>query len=567
MEGFVFWILVAVGCLLAAPIAVVVSFSNRRRVDELAEAVRSLNRQVLALQRAQETPAPQQDRPGLVPDVPAARAETIAPAPPRPTPPEAPPAPLPPSYVPPKPVDGRKRQTSIERQFGGRAFVWLGGIALALAGFFLVKYSIDTGLLTEKVRVILGVLFGVALLAGSSAIRGRRNIADGTRIAQALAGAGIADLYGSLFAATTLYHLLPAWLGFSLMAVVTAVALVLSLRHGAPIAALGLIGGYATPLMVAGEPNAPLLFSYLYLVFGGLSLLIRRQHWQWLTISYDTHRLRMGRIVARPGARRAGWRLAFAISRGRVRHRRYRRARPGKFDGTRIVAALSGAGLFARVDGERHLRLAFRHVRMDHVRPLSVGAIVLAWFDDRTYVFVPWMALIANLVMLLGWQDAEPSVLAGVITAFAALFFVSAQYLLSRSENPISWAGLSAAAGLGYFLLAYERLNDTLAKAFGSNADGVWALIAVLMAGLFTYAVTRNTVLQSETDRRHILQANLCRDGHSSPFARFCRFSCIRNGCPLPSLPKSLRSAGSARGSIFPPCATSRSCCRSSMRC
>src|SRR5271170_3759109 len=248
MEGFVFWILMAVGCLLAAPIAVVVSFSNRRRVDELTEAVRSLNRQVLALQRAQETPAPQQNGPGLAPDVPAARDETIAPAPLRPTPPEAPPAPWPPpSYVPPKPVDGRERQTSIERQFGGRAFVWLGGIALALAGFFLVKYSIDTGLLTENVRVVLGVLFGLALLAGSHAVRTREHIADGTRIAQALAGAGIAVLYGSLFAATSLYHLLPSWLGFSCMAVVTLAALILSLRHGAPIAALGLLGGYATP--------------------------------------------------------------------------------------------------------------------------------------------------------------------------------------------------------------------------------------------------------------------------------------------------------------------------------
>jgi uncharacterized membrane protein len=75
---------------------------------------------------------------------------------------------------------------TFEQQFGGRAFVWLGGAALALAGFFMVRYSIESGLLTEKVRVVLGLLFGFVLLGGSHIVRRHPRIADGTRISQAL---------------------------------------------------------------------------------------------------------------------------------------------------------------------------------------------------------------------------------------------------------------------------------------------------------------------------------------------------------------------------------------------
>ena len=45
--------------------------------------------------------------------------------------------------------------------------VWLGGLALALGAAFLVKLSVDYGLLTAVVRVLLGVLLGIGLWAGA----------------------------------------------------------------------------------------------------------------------------------------------------------------------------------------------------------------------------------------------------------------------------------------------------------------------------------------------------------------------------------------------------------------
>ena len=169
---------------------------------------------------------------------------------------------------------------TLEQQFGGKAFVWLGGVALLLPDSFMVKYSIETGLLSPAVRVTLGLIFGVSLLGAGYWVRSQQRIANGTRIAQALSGAGIADLYTCLFAATSLYNLVPSFVGFSAMAVVTAIAIVLSLRQGVMIAALGLVGGFFTPALVGStSPSAPLLFLYLYFVLTGLMVVIRKQGW------------------------------------------------------------------------------------------------------------------------------------------------------------------------------------------------------------------------------------------------------------------------------------------------
>ena len=57
---------------------------------------------------------------------------------------------------------------SFEERFGASWVVWIGGLALALGGIFLVQYSIEAGLIGPAVRVFLG-----GLLA-TGAGRGRR---------------------------------------------------------------------------------------------------------------------------------------------------------------------------------------------------------------------------------------------------------------------------------------------------------------------------------------------------------------------------------------------------------
>ncbi len=169
-----------------------------------------------------------------------------------------------------------------EGRLGGRIYGWLGGIALALAGIFLVKYSIEQGWLSPAVRVGLGIVFGLVLLGVAQWMRTQSN-----NLGQALTAASVAVLYASLFSATALYDLLPTAFAFVVLAALTFAAIGLALREGPFVALVAFAGGFLTPLFVSsGEPNLPVLFGFLYLLqLGGLTLLNKRGWWYQAAIA------------------------------------------------------------------------------------------------------------------------------------------------------------------------------------------------------------------------------------------------------------------------------------------
>lgn len=168
--------------------------------------------------------------------------------------------------------------------FGRRLPIWGGGFALAVAGIFLVRFSIEAGLLTPSVRVVMSFAFGLALLAGAeTAYRFDERLAD-PRVRQALAGAGLATLYGAFYLAGTTYGLIGAGAAFIGLAAVTTSAIALSFRFGLPSAVIGLIGGFAAPLLVDSDSaNVPLLSFYLALITGGLAWSGQAQGRRWLS--------------------------------------------------------------------------------------------------------------------------------------------------------------------------------------------------------------------------------------------------------------------------------------------
>lgn len=170
--------------------------------------------------------------------------------------------------------------------FGRLLPIWAGGIALAVAGFFLVRYSIEQGLLGPQVRVALGFLFGGVLLGGAElAYRQEQRVSD-PRVRQALAGAGLATLYASFYLAGSQYGLIGSAVAFLGLAGVTGSAILLSFRFGLPSAILGLVGGFSAPMLVASEnPNLPILALYLALVTGGLTYAGNRQGRSWLALA------------------------------------------------------------------------------------------------------------------------------------------------------------------------------------------------------------------------------------------------------------------------------------------
>jgi uncharacterized membrane protein len=149
-------------------------------------------------------------------------APVIAPEAAEPTPPPVRPEPV----ETPDPQPERPRRTiSFEDLFGRKLPIWAGGVTLAVAGVLLVKYSIDAGLLSPAVRIILGLFFGAGLIAGAEvALRNEQRVRD-PRVAQSLAGAGLATLYVATLAAHSLYALIGPMTAFAGLAAVTALAM------------------------------------------------------------------------------------------------------------------------------------------------------------------------------------------------------------------------------------------------------------------------------------------------------------------------------------------------------
>jgi uncharacterized membrane protein len=191
-------------------------------------------------------------------------------------PPPPPPPPAPPSR-------GGFELPSIDWEsfIGVKLFSWIAGIALALAGVFFLRYSIDHGWLSPAIRMSIGVLVGIALLGGSEVPAARRY---GITV-NALTGAGIAILFSTLFAAHALWQLIGATVTFALLVLVTATAVMLSIRRASIyIALLGLLGGFATPALVStGQDNPIGLFGYLMLLNAGLAWVAHKKRWPLLT--------------------------------------------------------------------------------------------------------------------------------------------------------------------------------------------------------------------------------------------------------------------------------------------
>lgn len=357
-----------------------------------------------------------------------------------------------------------------ERLVAGRLLIWLGGIALVLAAIFLIRYSIEVGLITPAARMVGAGLFGLALLgAGEWARAGR--LADDPRIAQALVGAGVAVLYATIYGSHVLYALLDSRTAFAGMAVVTLAALGLSLRHGVPTAVMGLVGGFLTPVLV-GDPQASVapLLVYLALLDIALFALAWRRGWTWLAAAatvlsfvwtFYVVSVRSPEDALLGGMFIAGLAMVAAL------------VRPGAGRQLALVQPL-GLGL---------LQLAILVARTDVGAPawglfaiLSLAAVALATLRREHWPAPP--AALAFALLLLAVKAAFGS---GELVREAAigtgLLFGGAGLVLARRAPAVMWTSLAAAAFAGPWLILRGLRPDFLTQA------GWGALAAALTLG------------------------------------------------------------------------------------
>lgn len=174
---------------------------------------------------------------------------------------------------------------SFESRLGARWAVWAGGLALALGGIFLVKYSIESGLLSPAIRLLIAALFGLLLAAAGEAIRRRvvpgiASAYSNAMIPGVLTAAGALTLFGVTYAAYGIYDYIGPTTAFIALALVAFATLGLSLLHGQALAGLGLLGSMVTPLLISTEtPNIWALFSFLTISWLATAAASRSQRW------------------------------------------------------------------------------------------------------------------------------------------------------------------------------------------------------------------------------------------------------------------------------------------------
>jgi len=249
-------------------------------VQRLTRRVESLERAVGEL-RGTPVADPHATRGMWADEAPRRAPEQPAAAEPRPAAPAVPSRPAAPPLPPPPPREPMDWGALAARVFTARTLAWAGGLATVLGIVLLFVMAASRGWVTPPMRVGIGVIVSIALLATALELDRRSWRADAILAA---AGAGIAGLYASLWASTWLYHLISGAVGSPLAALIAAVAVAVAIRiRQEPLAVFGVSGAMVAPVLVSLDVTAAgLLFAAV--MMAAVIPLYARLRWSWLVI-------------------------------------------------------------------------------------------------------------------------------------------------------------------------------------------------------------------------------------------------------------------------------------------
>jgi uncharacterized membrane protein len=193
--------------------------------------------------------------------------------------------------TPPWPPGWSLKDINWEPVIGGNWLARIGALAVIIGAGFFLALAIDNNWINETGRVLLGLVTGSALLGAGEFWRKKY-----PPYAQALSGAGVAILYLSVFAAYALYELINIYTGVGALALVSATAAGLAIRHNAVwLAVIGIIGAFFAPFVLGGfadsdgesvrgsTSNATWLLIYILAVDIGVIALSTLKNWSWFT--------------------------------------------------------------------------------------------------------------------------------------------------------------------------------------------------------------------------------------------------------------------------------------------
>lgn len=163
----------------------------------------------------------------------------------------------------------------------GQKWLLIAGVTIMVLGIaFFLKYSFDRNWITPVGRVGMAYLAGVGCLALGEFSRRKSLEMFGLN----LIGGGLAVFYAATFTGYNIYHLLSQPVAFLMMVMVTALAGTLSLIYDTKwLAVLGLIGGFATPMVIGSEESSEMaLMSYMTILNAGILSIAFVKRWNLL---------------------------------------------------------------------------------------------------------------------------------------------------------------------------------------------------------------------------------------------------------------------------------------------
>ncbi|WP_392559194.1 DUF2339 domain-containing protein [Orbus mooreae] len=146
---------------------------------------------------------------------------------------------------------------------------------------YLLKYSIDHGLLSPEIRILGSLCLGLVLLTIGWRLRKKKEL-----YALILQGGAIGVLYFTLFAAFKLYALVPMLLTFALLVIVCSTSVMFAvLQRAISLAIIACVGGYLAPILLStGSGNHIALFSYYLLISCAILVISFWQSWRVLNL-------------------------------------------------------------------------------------------------------------------------------------------------------------------------------------------------------------------------------------------------------------------------------------------
>jgi uncharacterized membrane protein len=147
----------------------------------------------------------------------------------------------------------------------------------------LLKYAADEGWFTAPIEVRLA---GVGLVAIAGLIFGWRQREERRSFALSLQGGAIGVLLLTVFTAFRYSNLLPASIAFAIMVVLVAGVCVLAvLQDALALAVLGILAGFAAPILVStGSGNHVALFSYYAVLNLAIFVIAWLRPWRALNL-------------------------------------------------------------------------------------------------------------------------------------------------------------------------------------------------------------------------------------------------------------------------------------------